>query len=305
MIRISRAVMFKYIGSLIWHAYFLLVVVLAPTEVAQARIGFIYVSEAGRIVAEPIINNYFLSEGTWKRRTYAVVLALFVALLLYNVVVYVYQSAPVPFWLVILSAFFSLLVPMFGWLSKSAEDTSVTAPSAALLPTYFISLVLVSVTGVLFSRQFIYLSQHFGIFLPKEFVVVDRLFSPFINLVTAMLTFDPSMRKPSAKWNSVLIVVAVAGVFTALYPAYWPFFLSIGLKTLTIREFINMIQRGQMNTLSLLFVAAMMFYGALAWVGERSFQSLMLYDLIVAIFYFIAMKWIGQLTASREISAPA
>ncbi len=289
----SRAVLFKYVGSLIWHLYFLLVVVLAPSEVSQSRIGFIYVSEAGRIIVEPIINNYFLSEGSWKRRSYLVVCVLFIALLSYNVFVYFYQGAPVPFWLVMLSAFFSLLAPLFGWLSKSAEDRSAQIHAQEFMPSYFVSLLLLSVTGVLFSRQFIYLSQHFGIFLPKEFVIVDRIFSPFINFVTALLTFDPAMRKAKAKGVIAAIVIGVSGVFTAFYPAYWAFFFSIAVKTLTIREFINMIQRGGMYILSLVFAAAIAGYTLIAYLGEHSFQSLMLYDLLVSVCYFAAMKWIN------------
>jgi hypothetical protein len=146
----SPAVLYKYVGSLIWHLYFLLVVVLAPAEVSQSRIGFIYVSEAGRIIVEPIINNYFLSEGSWKRRSYVVVCVLFVALLAYNIFVYFYQGKPVPFWLVMLSAFFSLLAPLFGWLSKSAEDRSTQIQTQEFLPSYFVSLLLLSVTGVFF-----------------------------------------------------------------------------------------------------------------------------------------------------------
>jgi hypothetical protein len=289
---LSRAVLYKYVGSLIWHVYFLLVVVLAPSEVSQSRIGFIYVSEAGRIIVEPIINNYFLSEGSWKRRSYAVVCALFAALLSYNIFVYFYQGEPVPIWLVLLSAFFSLLAPLFGWLSKSAEDTSAHIQANEFRPSYFVSLLLMSITGVLFSRQFIYLSQHFGIFLPKEFVVVDRLFSPFVNLVIAMFTFDPSMRRGKANWIVPTILIGVSTAFSALYPAYWAFFFAITLKILPIREFISMIQRGGMNILSLVFTVAIAGYILMGYLGERSFHSLMLYDLLISGCYFVAMKWI-------------
>jgi hypothetical protein len=285
-----KTLAWKYTGSVGWQAYTYALILTLGTG-SPLVIAYVYWAELGRSLCEPLVTNHFLRRGRVTRDALARVLGvLVVAAVVYNHLLLWALGQALPYWLLCVTAVVSVIPALLGWAGVGRSGgVSVDSGVADRVPELLI-LLAVSVTGIVFARQFVFAVQATQVAIPRDFALVERFFNPLVNLATTATIFAAALTRHDRSARArEWAIMATGALFACLAPTYWAFFIATAVKTVTTADYIALLRtRWQMLVVAPL--ASLLSFALACTMLPRTFGGILHADLASACLYFLVMR---------------